>query len=103
MKKVYAAENMIDAQLLCDQLIDSNIAAKVHGGYLSGAAGEIPVDNLITVWIQDEDRYEQAKTLVTRFEKQRNQTPSKLICKSCGEESESYFSLCWSCGSALTE
>ncbi len=51
LKQVYLAENVIDAQLLCDMLIEAGFEARVFGGFLTGATGEIPPDGLIKVMV----------------------------------------------------
>ena len=55
MKQVYQAENAIDAQLLCDILIEAGYDASVFGGFLTGASGEIPPDGLIKVMVRFAD------------------------------------------------
>lgn len=51
MRQVYQAASVIDAQLVCDLLKDEGFDAVVHGGYLSGAIGELPPDTLISVYL----------------------------------------------------
>lgn len=41
----------MDAQLVCDLLIDAGFNAIVQGGYLSGAIGELPPDTLVSVYL----------------------------------------------------
>jgi predicted metal-dependent HD superfamily phosphohydrolase len=55
MKQAYHAANPVDAQLAVDLLAAEGIAAHVQGSYLSGAAGELPVGELLRVWVGDED------------------------------------------------
>ncbi len=55
MKIIYRAENIIDANLVKNALASENIVAFVSGEYLTGAAGELPVGNLVTVMVADED------------------------------------------------
>ena len=51
MRQVYQAASVIDAQLVCDLLKDAGFDAVVHGGYLSGAIGELPPDTLVSVYL----------------------------------------------------
>lgn len=51
MRQVYQAASVIDAQLVCDLLKDAGFNALVHGGYLSGAIGELPPDTLVSVYL----------------------------------------------------
>ncbi len=55
MKIIYRAENIIDAHLVKNALASENIRAFVSGEYLTGASGELPVGNLVTVMVADED------------------------------------------------
>ena len=55
MKIIYAANDAIDAQRAVDRLAFEGITANVLGGYLAGAAGELPMAGLVNVWVADED------------------------------------------------
>lgn len=55
MKIIYRAENIIDANLVRNALASEDILAFVSGEYLTGATGELPVGNLVTVMVADED------------------------------------------------
>ena len=98
---VYEAANLVDAQLLCDRLLHLGISARVSGGYLSGAAGEIPVDGLVKVWIDDDGDHERAKEEIKAFEAGQRAPAWPRQCKSCGESTTSRFSHCWSCGEVI--
>ena len=103
MIEVYQAQNMVDAQLLCDQMLSENIPAVVKGGYLSGAAGELPVGSLISIWIERRGDLQRAREVVKAYE-QRLQAPSHpRICSACNESSHSNFSHCWNCQAPLNE
>ena len=55
MKIIYGASDAIDAQRAVDRLAFEGITANVLGGYLAGAAGELPMAGLVNVWVADED------------------------------------------------
>ena len=55
MKQVYNAANPVDAQLIVDLLASAGIGAFVQGQFLSGGVGELPVDELLRVWVADDD------------------------------------------------
>ena len=101
MKKVYSAENIIDAQLICDQLLDLGIEAIVKGGYLTGAIGELPPDQLTSVWVVDSDLEAYAKQQIRRIEAQRQEPSEDRVCEYCNETSDSRFKVCWSCQKPL--
>lgn len=62
MKIVYRAENIIDAHLVKGALAQEGIVAFVNGEYLTGAVGELPVWNLVSVMVADQD-VERATTV----------------------------------------
>ena len=99
MKPVYTAENLFDAQLVRDRLVEAGVAAKVHGTLLTGAVGELPADTRPTVWIEDDELYERARQLVTAFE-QADPEGQNWTCPACGEANGPAFETCWHCGSA---
>jgi hypothetical protein len=102
LKKVYTAKNLADAHLLKGLLEGENIEAEVRGEFLYGVRGEVPItpDTCPSVWVMDDADYERAMELVSTFSEG---DPSNLIqgkawrC-NCGEENESQFTECWSCG-----
>lgn len=63
MRIVYNAASIIDAHLFKHALEDAGIDCYVSGEYLSGAMGELPAGNLVTVAVDDE-QWEQARKIV---------------------------------------
>lgn len=55
VKIVYRAENIIDANLVKAALEEAGIPAFVAGQYLTGAIGQLPVSDLVTVMVADTD------------------------------------------------
>lgn len=55
MKTVYHAASPLDAQLVVDWLAAEGIDAHVQGNYLSGAIGELPIGEMVRVWVADDD------------------------------------------------
>jgi hypothetical protein len=55
VKIVYRAENIIDANLVKAALDEAGIQAFVSGEYLTGAIGQLPVWDLVTVMVADAD------------------------------------------------
>ena len=66
MKQAYQAANPVDAQLAIDLLASEGIAAHMQGRFLSGAAGELPVGELLRVWVADEDLARAKELLAAR-------------------------------------
>lgn len=67
MRIIYRAENIIDANLVKNALQNAGIGAFVSGEYLTGAAGELPVRNLVTVMVADEDS-EPARSIAAEID-----------------------------------
>lgn len=63
MKVAYHAASVIDAQLVVDLLSAGDIPAHVQGSFLSGGAGELPVGELVRVWVPAE-AFEAAQRLL---------------------------------------
>ncbi len=105
MISVYTAESMVDAQLVCDALITEGLEASINGGYLSGAIGELPAGQLISVWIVDTAMEAKARGIVANFEATyvagKERGGEAQTCRQCGERLESQFSHCWQCGQSL--
>ena len=64
VKQVYHAANPVDAQLAVDRLAAEGIHAHTQGQFLSGAAGELPVGELLRVWVADDAHVARAKSIL---------------------------------------
>ena len=101
--KVYSAENQLDAQRVADSLEGAGIACHVHGGYLSGAIGELPPGDILSVWIADAAHYDRARSIIQSIERETLVPRGKDVnCPQCGEQLGSQFSHCWQCGSLVS-
>jgi len=89
---------MLDAQLLSDMLNDAGIDVTLMGAYLSGAAGEIPVDQGPSLWLINSDQDKAARTLIHQWEQQENLYEQPWICPHCTQKLEVQFTQCWQCG-----
>lgn len=96
MRRVYSAENVFDAYIVRDRLIEQDIDAVVHGELLAGAVGELPPDARPSVWIREDGHYDAARAVIDRFEREEVEGPS-WRCRACGEMNEPAFALCWNC------
>jgi hypothetical protein len=67
MQAVYHAANQFHAQLIVDLLQSEGIVARIHGAYLAGAAGDLPLGGLIRVMVDEHDA-ERAETIVAQWE-----------------------------------
>ncbi len=103
MKRVYLAQNPADAHLLRGILENEGIDAAVHGDFLWGARGELPltVDTSPSVWVLNEADHERALEIAKTFHSDGEgvlPAGASWICKHCGESNEGQFTECWQCG-----
>ena len=70
MQIVYRAENVIDAQLVKDALEGAGIRAFVSGSYLTGAIGQLPAWDYVSVMVAPDD-VERAVPVVRQFNDDR--------------------------------
>ncbi|MCX7553137.1 DUF2007 domain-containing protein [Marinicella sp. S1101] len=110
MKKVYTDE-FISWVSQAKQILEANeIACFLKNEYLSVAGGEVPFfENWPELWIHDDADYEQAQTLIQPLRDIRQSKDNEAsnepdwTCDQCGETNEANFSLCWSCGTTVSE
>ncbi|MDH5479145.1 MAG: DUF2007 domain-containing protein [Nitrosomonas sp.] len=101
MKKVYFANNLMEAQIVLDMLEHAYIPAKLFNQHTQGGMGEIPFTHAYPeVWVIRDEDYERGKKIVRAYEKIPNST-GIIYCPSCAEENPQNFQLCWHCGSGL--
>ncbi len=67
MKIVYQAENIIDANLVKNALEAAGIVSFVSGQYLTGAAGELPLNALVNVMVAYSD-WPNARPIAERID-----------------------------------
>ncbi len=67
MIKVYSAQNAVDAHIVKGMLAQHGIVARVDGEYLQGGIGELPLIDLVTVSVSEED-YEKALKALEEYE-----------------------------------
>jgi hypothetical protein len=99
VRRLYQARDRIEAQFLRDYLDRHLIEATILGDYLSGAAGELPLDIYPAVWVMHDEDVPRAETLLARFlQEQAADDGVPWTCPGCGERVEAGFDLCWNCG-----
>ena len=101
MPKVYSAADLVDARLVCDELIRHEVEAYTTGDYLMGGSGELPPGNLVQVWIRDESRLDEALKIIADFDQLRYSNTEAKNCDRCGETNGGSFEVCWNCGTDL--
>jgi hypothetical protein len=96
MRALYQSKDRVEAQLLKDFLASYHIHTVVHGEFLSGAVGELPVQPFPVLWVLEERDFDRANTLVEHFLAQES-AGVNWQCVRCGESNEGQFHLCWRC------
>lgn len=100
MKRVYTAAHLPDAQLIVHTLESHGIRARVVNETLQGGVGELP-HIYPEVWIDDEQHWEEARSLVREFEADVTRSNGVLRCPECDEENPATFEICWQCGAVV--
>ncbi|MFT5327271.1 MAG: hypothetical protein ACI8P0_005160, partial [Planctomycetaceae bacterium] len=75
LTEVYAARDEIDATLVQTMLAESDIEARVVGGQIMGAVGEVPagLPSAPRVWVSGQDA-KAAVALIREMEEKRRET-----------------------------
>lgn len=100
MRRVYTAAHLPDAQLLTHSLEAAGVRARVFNESLQGGVGELP-HVYPEVWIEDENDWERARSLVEKFERSVTRNKGVVRCPQCHEENPGTFEICWQCGTAI--
>ena len=107
MKQVYIADEPTEAHLVKGILEQYGISCEIRGEALWIARGQLPLtcETLPTIWIVDDNRYEEATELTERFKDGTltEKAGANWKCSECGEEVEGQFTECWQCGANRPE
>lgn len=98
MPIIYQAENIIDAQLVFDELKAAGFSVRISGSYLSGAIGEVPPGELVTIWLDSDRHYDRARAVIKEFEIAQRSKGAEKPCPQCKEMLAPQFGKCWNCG-----
>ena len=103
MPIVYRAASIVDAQLVLDELKAAGLSVRICGSYLSGAIGEVPPGDLVTVWVDSDRQYDRARAVVEEFEASQRDSGADKPCSQCKEMLAPQFGKCWNCGAWQTD
>tara|TARA_R110002073_G_scaffold291908_2_gene457070 strand:+ start:2262 stop:2600 length:339 start_codon:yes stop_codon:yes gene_type:complete len=101
MKKVYSANNLMEAQIVLDLLEHAYISGRLFNEHAQGGSGDIPFTHAYPeVWVIRDEDYTRGKAIAHAYEKTPIAT-GVIQCPECGEENPRNFHLCWQCGTGL--
>lgn len=73
MKKLYEAQNSIEAHMILDLLEQAGLSGRIHGEFLQSGVGEIQAAGLVRVMVEDAD-YDAALNIIQQWEVQQPDT-----------------------------
>lgn len=100
MKRIYQANDLIQAQLVVNLLEQLMIPACVENVHQSGGLGELAV-NYPEVWLQRTQDVARAQAAILRFENDKKKSQIQCRCIKCNELNPANFDFCWACQAAL--
>lgn len=65
--QIYSAKDIIEANIVKGMLNANGIPASINGGYLTGAAGELPALGLVTINVDKRDKIAAIK-IISEYE-----------------------------------
>ena len=102
MIRVYIAEHLADAHLVCNRMRDNGIPAQVFNEFSHGAVGELPFTHTYPeVWVENDQDEANARLIVENFES-RVAVSGELICPDCNQSNPANFEICWNCSTNLS-
>ena len=95
-RRVYQADNSIEAGLVQGLLQRSGVLVQLSGEYLAGAAGELPLTDIgVQLWVPQQ-QFTVAQRIIEQYLQQLQHEPAQWHC-GCGELNYQSFEVCWAC------
>ena len=99
MQRVYTSSDPVSAGLVLSVLEAAGIRCLLRNQYLTGALGELPVNECWPqVWVLDEADEPRALRLIAEALPRDGAQGEPWTCADCGERLEAQFQQCWQCG-----
>lgn len=101
MKKLhtFSPYEQPQAAMLKQLLADEGVQCLLRNEQLLSASGEIPIMECSPeLWVIDDEVYPRARLLIDGWLNQDLSEGPPWLCPDCGEQCESQFGACWSCG-----
>ena len=105
MRKVCSSDNGVIIGHVRQVLENHAIPCIVRNDFLSGGAGELPVNETWPeIWVTDDRDFDRARALVDAIlAAAHEESEPPWRCASCGEQMEGQFTDCWRCGASRPE
>lgn len=101
MIRVYIAENLADAHLVCNRIRESGISAHVFNEFSNGAVGELPFTHTWPeVWVENDCDESKAFAIIENCQSTEIDE-SEMMCPECSQMNPTNFEICWSCSAQL--
>ncbi len=101
MKRIYIAENLADAHILCSHLGEHGIQGHVFNEFSHGAVGELPFTHTWPeVWVKHDRDEARALDIVQEYSADESHL-SDISCSHCQQPNPANFELCWNCSAEL--
>ncbi len=103
MKRVYAAESVVQVAHVKNMLAAEGIRAELRNDRLVGVTGDIPfLETWPELWVAELD-FDRAQELIEQELHGPGLDEPPWRCPHCGEEVEGQFMECWNCGTVRPE
>lgn len=96
MIRLCQSDSAFTLQQYYDALQAQGIACLIRNQFISGAAGDLPIqDTQPELWLMDKDDLIIANKVLDELSAQCED--GEWVCGSCNEPQEAAFNLCWQC------
>ncbi len=103
MIRVYIAENLADAHLICNRVRENGIAAHVFNEFSNGAVGELPFTHTWPeVWVEQDQDESRALDIIASC-RAAQPDDREIKCPQCEQMNPANFEVCWNCAALLPE
>ena len=99
MKKVTSADSLITINHYNNLLTSEGISAFLKNEHFGSIMGEVPFQEVWPeLWVAHDLDYDRALQLIDSAKIADESPAASWRCKTCGEQIEGQFSVCWKCG-----
>ncbi len=101
MKKLTSADSLITVNHYKNLLVSEGIPAFLKNEHFGSIMGEVPFQEVWPeLWIENDLDYDRALQLINAARIAEESPSAPWTCRSCGEDNEGQFAVCWKCGTS---